>query len=92
MNAQQDTKQLSSGSETEKAREGKIYFFFLQGWSEKDREREGRGGFYVKEGICGRCILCNEMPQFCSLKSPGAANGKSLLWSVPGGSGPGSPI
>lgn len=39
MNAQQDTKQLSSGSETEKAREGEIYF------SERmEREREGERG------------------------------------------------
>lgn len=41
----------------------------------KDRGRkkeEGGGektwGFYVKEGICVKCILCNETPQFCSLK------------------------
>lgn len=75
-------------------REGGGNIFFWKDGAKK-RGREGRGGFCVKEGICGRCILCNEMPQFCSLKSPGEANWKSLLWSVPGGSlisGPGSPI
>lgn len=38
MNAQQDTKQLSSGSETEKEREGEIYFSERM---EREREREG---------------------------------------------------
>lgn len=84
VNAQQETKQLSSGSEIEKKREGEIHF--LKGWSKKKRQRErerergATGSFYVKAGICGRCILCNEMLQFCSLKAPGAAT-----WPVPAG-------
>lgn len=88
VNAQQDTKQLSSGSEIETKREGK--YIFLKGWSKKKSEREATGGFYLNAGICVRCILCNEMPQFCSLKPPGAAK-----WPVPAGglrTGPLSPL
>lgn len=46
----------------------------MDGTRKRVGERGEAGGFYVKEGICVRCIFCNEMPQFCSLKSPGAAN------------------
>lgn len=33
----------------------------------RERERENLR-VYVKKGICVKCILCNETPQFCSLK------------------------
>lgn len=35
---------------------------------EKRGERKKTWGFYVKEGIFVKCILCNEPPQFCYLK------------------------
>lgn len=41
-------------------------------WKDRGRKKEEEGqktwGFYVKEGICVKCILCNETPQFCSFK------------------------
>lgn len=42
MNAQQDTKQLSSGSETEKEREGKIYFSDRLGQEKEEESGSGR--------------------------------------------------
>lgn len=35
---------------------------------QKRGERKKTWGFYVKEGSCVKCILCNEPPQFCYLK------------------------